>query len=352
MSANVLDTVSLPDTPEEHPGAPVASRLPGVRTSLAVLAPAVAAAGVLLVHRLIPSRPDLPMSWLDVVPEWRHPFPLLLYGLLTLAILLAVAQALWRPLRPWMQYYGPLWAGLFVTLGIWDLITVKFGWMPQPYFPGPNEVLGGMIDDAGFLLECAWHSLRLLAVGYLLGVTAGLVTGVLIGWFLGVRYWALPGLKLLGPIPATALVPLVMTIFPTAYSGGIGLIALAVWFPVTMLTFSGIANVRTSYLDVARTLGAGRWYLIARVALPAALPHIFIGMFMGLLSSFLTLMVAETLGVKAGLVYYLTWQQGYGQYAKVGAAVVLMALFFSTILTVLFKLRDRVLKWQKGVIKW
>ena len=29
-----------------------------------------------------------------------------------------------------------------------------------------------------------------------------------------------------------------------------------------------------------------------------------------------------------------------------------MAAFFSTIMTVLYKGRDRVLVWQKGVIKW
>ena len=29
-----------------------------------------------------------------------------------------------------------------------------------------------------------------------------------------------------------------------------------------------------------------------------------------------------------------------------------MIVFFSTLMTLLFKVRDRVLKWQKGVIKW
>jgi NitT/TauT family transport system permease protein len=60
-----------------------------------------------------------------------------------------------------------------------------------------------------------------------------------------------------------------------------------------MLTASGISNTRASYLDVARTLGAGRGYLIFRVAVPAALPNIFIGLFMGLGASFLTLVVAK-----------------------------------------------------------
>ncbi|PYL13476.1 MAG: hypothetical protein DMF43_05150 [Verrucomicrobia bacterium] len=130
------------------------------------------------------------------------------------------------------------------------------------------------------------------------------------------------------------------------------LIALAVWFPVTMLTASGISNTRASYLDVARTLGAGRAYLVFRVAIPAAIPNIFIGLFMGLGASFLTLVVAESVGVKSGLGWYVSWAQGWAEYGKVYAALIIMAAFFSTLMTLLFKLRDHVLVWQKGVIKW
>src|SRR5947199_6437795 len=99
----------------------------------------------------------------------------------------------------------------------------------------------------------------------------------------------MPAMKLIGPIPATALIPVVMTIWKESFPGSVALIAFAVWFPVTLLTSSGIANVRVSYLDVARTLGAGQPYLVFRVAIPAALPNIFIGMFVGLTVSFLTL---------------------------------------------------------------
>jgi NitT/TauT family transport system permease protein len=119
-----------------------------------------------------------------------------------------------------------------------------------------------------------------------------------------------------------------------------------------MLTASGIASVPVSYLDVAKTLGAGRGYLIFRVAIPAALPTIFVGVFMGLLVSFLTLCVAETVGVKNGLGYYVKWQQGYAEYGKVFGALVIMGVFFSSLLTLLFKIRDWVLVWQKGVIQW
>jgi len=213
-------------------------------------------------------------------------------------------------------------------------------------------VLQSLINDRALLFDSTWHSLWLLLRGYALGVVIALITGICIGWFPHARYWGMPLLKVIGPVPATAWVPLAMVLSPSVTLSSVGLVALAVWFPVTMLTTSGIANVRLSYLDVARTLGAGRLYLIFRVALPSALPHIFLGLFTGLTASFLTLIVAETVGVKAGLGWYLLMQKGHAEYAKVYATLIIMAVFFSTIMTLLFRTRDRVLKWQKGVLKW
>src|SRR5207237_2533941 len=151
------------------------------------------------------------------------------------------------------------------------------------------------------LADCMWHSLGLLSSGYFCGSVLGVICGVLIGWSPRARYWGMPVLKMVGPIPATAFIPLALMVFPSALMSAVSLIALAVWFPVTMLTFSGISNTRASYLDVARTLGAGRRYLIFRVAIPAAMPSIFVGLFMGLGASFLTLVVAVSVGVKSGL---------------------------------------------------
>jgi NitT/TauT family transport system permease protein len=239
-----------------------------------------------------------------------------------------------------------------VLLGIWETITVGFHLLPMPYFPSPAGVLQSMINDRALLFHSTWDSLILLLSGYTVGVCIALVTGICIGWFAPARYWGMPLLKVIGPIPATAWIPLAMVVSPNAKMSAIGLIALAVWFPVTMLTASGISNTKASYLDVARTLGAKQSYLIFHVAIPAALPSIFIGLFMGLGTSFLTLVVAETVGVRYGLGWYVSWAQGWAEYGKVYAALIIMAAFFSTIMTVLFKVRDRLLAWQKGVIKW
>jgi NitT/TauT family transport system permease protein len=330
---------------QEANGTPATSTTPSKPglPSLTLLAIPLAALVAMAVHRCV-SRQE-PAR--DTRSYW-----FLLGATLAASVALSMTQRFWLGLRQWMRDMSPIIAAAVVFLTLWELITSGFRLLPLPYFPSPAGVLQSLIDDRGILFDSTWHSLILLLGGYTVGVVIALITGVCIGWFAHARYWGMPVLKVIGPIPATAWIPLAMVLSPSQTMSAVGLIALSVWFPVTMLTASGISNTRASYLDVARTLGAGPGYLILRVAIPAAMPSIFIGLFMGLGTSFLTLVVAETVGVKSGLGWYLSWAQGWAEYGKVFAALIIMAAFFSTIMTVLFKVRDRVLVWQKGVIKW
>lgn len=317
---------------------------PAMKAPLAVmLAPAAAAAAALAVH--------LSVSANEPAIE-TYSYSLLLGSVTVISIAIALLQTFWTTLRRWMKGMCPILAATILFLALWEVITTGFRLLPMPYFPGPAAVFQSMLNDRALLFDSTWHSLLLLLGGYALGLAAGLVAGVCIGWSSPARYWGMPVLKVIGPIPATAWIPLAMVLSSSATLSAVGLIALAVWFPVTMLTASGISNTRASYLDVARTLGARPAFLIFRVAIPAAMPSIFIGLFMGLSASCLTLVVAETVGVKSGLGWYLSWAQGWAEYGKVYAALIIMAAFFSTVMTVLFKVRDRVLVWQRGVIKW
>src|SRR5438105_1947172 len=247
---------------------------------LTQLAVPIAALVVLGVHLLFSKR---------VPPVETRSYMLLFWEIIGVSIVLAVAQRFWTGLRRWMRHMWPIFTAAILLLGVWDVITLGFRLLPLPYFPGPAAVLRSLIDDRALLFDSTWHSLVLLLSGYTLGVIVGLISGVCIGWSSSVRYWGMPLLKVVGPIPATAWIPLAMVVSPSAIVSAAGLIALTLWFPVTLLTASGVSNTRASYLDVARTLGAGRAYLIFRVAIPAAVPNIFIGLFMGLGASFLTL---------------------------------------------------------------
>lgn len=303
----------------------------------------IAAAIALAIHHIVSKSEP---------PEETRSFSIFLINIAAISLGLGVVQRFWGGLRDWISQMWPIFAAATLGLSLWELITSGFRLLPLPYFPSPAAVLQNLVNDRKLLLESTLHSLVLLFSGYVVGVTIALITGVCIGWYSRARYWGMPLLKVIGPIPATAWIPLAMVLAPSGTVAAVGLIALAVWFPVTMLTISGIANTRASYLDVARTLGASQSYLIFRVAIPAAIPSIFLGLFMGLGTSFITLIVAETVGVKSGLGWYVGWAQGWAEYGKVYAAIVIMSVFFSTIMTLLFKLRDRILVWQKGVLKW
>lgn len=258
---------------------------------------------------------------------------------------LGPAVARLRTLAPWLVVVA-----LFVVA--WEVVTAKLALLPLPFFPPPQALLEVYVDDWRRLGESVLHSLGLLASGYLVGAGAGFLTGVALGWSRAAGYWIHPVLRLIGPLPATAWLPLAFFAFPSSQSAGVFLIALATGFPVTVLTWSGVSGVNRAYYDVGRTLGADERFLVFRVAIPAAMPHVFVGLFMGLGASFAVLVVAEMLGVKAGLGWYLQWAQGWAAYANMYAALLVMALVFSGLITLLFRLRDRLLAWQKGLVRW
>ncbi len=247
---------------------------------------------------------------------------------------------------------SPLLALFVFLFSLWDTVTLKLFLLPLPYFPAPDRVLNIFLTDWRTLGISVFHSMRLLILGYLIGASLGFVAGILLGWWKSCRYWVMPFIRIIGPVPAVTWIPIAMVVFPTSFMGSVFIIALAVWFPVTIMTFSGISSVRNSYFEVASTLGANEPFLILRVAIPAAFPSIFIGLWQATSASFISLIVAEMMGVKAGLGWYITWATSWAEYAKVYAVLIIIAIIFSNLIKLLFKLRDKVLIWQKGLIKW
>ncbi|MFT4041127.1 MAG: ABC transporter permease subunit [Thermomicrobiales bacterium] len=247
---------------------------------------------------------------------------------------------------------GPWFIALAVGLILWEAVTAKFGLLPRPFFSAPQGILNVYFQDFPKLSESLLHSVRLLAIGFFVGAVTGFLTGIAIGWWKVAGYWLHPLLRFIGPLPATAWLPIAFFIFPTSFAASTFLVALASAVPVTILTWSGVAGVNKDYFDIARTMGASQNFLVWKVAVPAALPHVFVGLFMGLGASFAVLVVAEMLGVKAGLGWYLQWAQGWAAYDNMYAALLLMAFMCSSLVTLLFAVRDRTLSWQKELVRW
>jgi NitT/TauT family transport system permease protein len=296
----------------------------------------------------------LTILWSDLPDtEWDYTGGLAAsFAALGIILALATFADLWFARIPPIQRLAPWMLALALLAGAWEMVTAKLGLLPMPFFPPPQALVEVVIDDWARLAEGVLASLRLLAGGYFLGAVLGFAVGVAMGWSRAVGYWIHPILRFVGPLPATAWLPLAFFVFPSSHSASTFLIALATGFPVTVLTWSGVASVNKAYYDIARTLGANQSFLILRVTIPAAMPHVFVGLFMGLGNSFAVLVIAEMLGVKAGLGWYLQWAQGWAAYANMYAALLIMALIFSGLITLLFRLRDRLLAWQKELVRW
>ena len=264
--------------------------------------------------------------------------------------LLAFATPRSGRIRETLDYYGPWFIAVGVWLGLWEFTTAKTGWLPKPFFSAPTGLLHVYVTDWPRLLICIGYSLRLWGLGFGLGAIVGYVLGVALGWSKPFAYWGMPILKLIGPVPATAWIPVTFYFFPTTFDASVFIVALASGIPVMILTSSGVAAVNRAYYDVGLNLGAKPWYLVSRIAIPSALPHTFVGLFMGLYYSFAVLVVAEMLGSKYGLGWYIQFQTNYSGYANVYATIVIMSLICAGLVKLLFVVRDRMLGWQEGFI--
>lgn len=286
-------------------------------------------------------------------PKAAHPyFTYFLAAFLLIYLLCAAVGIKKKELLKKVIYKAPFLAGVILFLNLLNLATVKFSLLPTLYFPSLDRIFGTLVEDRAFLAKCVLYSSKILFSGTLLGAAVGIFTGIGIGFNKYLNYWLMPIIRVLGPIPSTAWIPIVLITFPTAKMASAFLIGVAVWFPTTVMTSSGISNVKNSYFEVSATLGANSFYRIFRVGVPAAMPHIFLGLFNGTCSSFITLMTAEMIGAKYGIGWYVNWQKEMMAYANVYAGLIVIAVLFSVLITLLFKVRDHILVWQKGVIKW
>ena len=282
----------------------------------------------------------------------HHYYEGLLFILLGLALLFFVLSFFVKIVRESLTEKGPFLLGAAGLVIVLNLITAKFALLPVIFFPSYNNILAVFVEQTSLLIKCMWYSFRLLLLGEFWGITIGFITGVFLGFSKKVYYWINPYIKLIGPIPATAWIPLVLTTFPTPFGASVFIIALAVWFPVQLMTSSGIQNTSKVYFEVGKTLGAGTFFQVFKIAVPAALPNIFQGVFNGICSAFIALMTAEMFGAKYGIGWYISYQKAMMMYSGVYAGLIMIAVFCTVIISSLFKVRKRVLGWQKGLIKW
>lgn len=275
-------------------------------------------------------------------------FLAILLGIYIIALLFSIKK---ENLRDRLIYKSNFYVFVFVVLILYDIATLKTGKLALPYFPWLDMIFNSMKEDTSFLTDSVVSSLKLLFTGYLIGAILGILTGILAGYFEKVNYWVDPFLKLLGPIPTTTWLPLVMVIAINLFQGAVFIIALGVWFSTTLATITGIKNVEPSYYEAAQTLGATNSELVRKIAIKSATPNIFQGLIAGMSAACNALIVAEMLGVESGLGWYITWKSSWADYSAMYGAIILLAFTFILVNKVIKNIRNKALKWKVGGVR-
>jgi NitT/TauT family transport system permease protein len=137
--------------------------------------------------------------------------------------------------------------------------------------------------------------------GLLLATLAAMVVGVAVRYFLFVERLVLPSITLLAPVSPIAWLPVAIFLFGIGNRPAIFMVFIALVFTMTLSATNQIDNVNRNYINVARTMGATKRQIYARVIIPAILPGLLVVLRLNLFSAWMVVLVAEATGVGYGL---------------------------------------------------
>jgi NitT/TauT family transport system permease protein len=216
--------------------------------------------------------------------------------------------------------WGCLSIGLFA--GIWELCWA-LSWADPKLLPPPHIFLGNIAEQAKFFNTAtrwqigtamnsgptAFESV-LVTMGATTGrVFAGLLIASVLSVLVGVlvRYYALfdklvlPTVTLLSPVSPIAWLPVAIFLFGIGNAPAIFMVVVALFFHMVLATINQIDNVSANLINVARTMGASKRQIYARVIVPAILPGMLAVLRMNLFGAWMVVLVAESTGVGYGM---------------------------------------------------
>ncbi|MVU77598.1 ABC transporter permease subunit [Nocardia sp. ET3-3] len=197
---------------------------------------------------------------------------------------------------------------------LWQLLTANHVvlWLRFDKVPTPVEVFDSLRAQAGsadYYRNIASSTRRIL-VGFGLATVTGVLVGMAIGRSRIAALLIRPIIEVTRPIPAIALVPLAILLFPTGEQGIVFITFFAAFFPVAVSTIHAVHALPRVWEEAARTLGASRFDILFRIVLPGALPGIFSGLSVAMGVAWICVISAEMISGQFG-IGYATWQS-YG----------------------------------------
>ncbi|MGW4364164.1 ABC transporter permease [Nocardia takedensis] len=194
---------------------------------------------------------------------------------------------------------------------LWQVLTANDVrlWVRFDTLPTVGDILAEFGEHLGreeYYIDVAQSLIRILT-GFGLAAVVGVVAGIALGRAPLVAAVFGPLTELVRPIPAIALVPVAILLFPSDESGIVFITFTASLFPVLVSTRHAVRALPTIWEDALRTLGASRADVLLRVVFPGILPGVFSGLSVGIGVGWICLISAEMISGRLG-IGYRTWQ--------------------------------------------
>ena len=204
---------------------------------------------------------------------------------------------------------------------------------------------------SGELLVKTWVSLKVLLMGYAVGVA---LAAVLTGFGVATRLGAdlLETLTaMFNPLPAIALLPIALIWFGLGDASLVFVLVHSVVWAVSLNTQSGFMAVSNTLRMVGRNYGLRGLPYIAKILIPAAFPSILTGLKVGWAFAWRTLIASELVfGVSSGsggLGWYIYESKNLLEISKVFAGLLTIIIIGLVVENLIFHTIERhtVRKW-------
>lgn len=230
---------------------------------------------------------------------------------------------------------------------LWELLA-RIGWVPRLFLPAPSDVVGEAVEmvATGELFVHLGASLLRLLWGFGIGALAGVAVGVAVGFWNLAEAVGTPVIAATFPIPKIALLPLLILWLGIGEPSKVAVIALGVFFPMAINTFTGVRHADPVLVKAAVSFGAGRWSVIRKVMLPSALPMIFAGLKLGAGTALLLLVAAEMIAVESGVGFLILYAGNLMATTKLMVGIVVLSLLGISAHACLNWLERLVIPWR------
>lgn len=218
-------------------------------------------------------------------------------------------------------------------LVLWEVVATLFEVLvTDDFFPHLWTLAAayGDVFSARFAQDVAVTGYQLFW-GLLIGISAGLFIGLLLGLNALAREIVEPLLVYLATVPKIVLYPILLLFLTVGTDSKIAMAALSTFFPVVLHTITAATEVRPLWLNAGRVLRCSPLQRLRFILLPAMAPSVYAGVRLGIAAGIIGTLMAETKAADAGVGFRVI--EYYNQYDIPQMYAVLILVFvFSIVL--------------------